>query len=247
MRFAILLLVAGLCLASAALLSLREPPGPPLPDFAQWPAGEPRKERFFAFLRPLLQAENARLLGQRQRLEVIAARTDPPTGQDARWLRDLAKTYDLAGAGLDHQALITELLLRVDAVPASLGLAQAAKESGWGTSRFARNGNALFGQRCFEAGCGLVPENRRPGLGHEVRDFPSPQAAVASYLRNLNSHRDYEGLRRLRAQLRARGAPATGFLLARTLGSYSERGDDYVQEIRQLIRFNDLGPVESHD
>lgn len=247
MRFAAMLLIAGLCLASAALLPLREPPEPPLPDFSQWPAGEPRKDRFFAFLRPLLQAENARVLTQRQRLEAIAARTAPPSRRDARWLRDLAAEYDLAGADLEERALLAELLLRVDLVPTSLGLAQAAKESGWGTSRFARHGNALFGQRCFEAGCGLVPENRRPGLGHEVRDFPSPREAVASYLRNLNTHRDYEGLRRLRAQLRARGAPVTGFLLARTLDTYSERGDDYIEEIRQMIRFNELGPVESHD
>jgi len=247
MRFAALLVVSGLCLAGAALLSLREPPPAPLPDFSQWPAGEARKEQFFAFLRPLLDAENARILAQRQRLDTIAAQAQTPSRRQARWLRGLAAEYDLAGADLDEQALLAELLLRVDAVPASLGLAQAAKESGWGTSRFAREGNALFGQRCFETGCGLVPEHRRPGLGHEVRGFPSPRAAVASYLRNLNTHRDYQGLRRLRAELRSREAQATGFLLARTLDAYSERGDDYVREIRQMIRFNELGPVEPHD
>jgi len=247
MRFAVLLLVAVLSLGAAALLAVREPPAAPLPDFTQWPAGEARKAQFFAFLRPLLEAENARVLTQRRRLEAIAAQAGPPGRRDARWLRDLAEEYDLATAALEARAMLAELLLRVDAVPVSLGLAQAAKESGWGTSRFAREGNALFGQRCFEAGCGLVPEHRRAGLGHEVRGFPSPQAAVASYVRNLNTHRDYDGLRRLRAELRAGGRRVTGFVLARTLGTYSERGDAYVQEIRQMIRFNALGPVEGHE
>jgi Bax protein len=128
----------------------------------------------------------------------------------------------------------------VDAVPVSLALAQAAKESGWGTSRFAREGYALFGERCFETGCGMVPRARRKGLSHEVTRFDSPREAVASYVRNLNTHPDYAEFRQLRAKLRQAPSPHPGIDLAGSLTSYSERREAYVREIREMIRFNGL-------
>jgi Bax protein len=224
-----------------------------LPDFSRWPAGEPRKTAFFGYLAPLLEAENARVLAQRARLERIARRaTDRPPGWiDRLRLQRLAAEYQVdaaAGAAADSggtapKALIDELLLRVDAVPVSLGLAQAAKESGWGTSRFAVAGNALFGERCFRPGCGVVPHARRLGYRHEVRNFDSPAAAVAAYVWNLNTHVDYQALRERRAALRAAGQPVSGFDLALGLTSYSERGEPYVRDIRALIRSNELDPV----
>ena len=247
-RFAGLLLIAGACLSLAGALAYRADQSAPepvaLPDFSQWPAGKERKARFFAFLRPLLEAENARIRDERLRLEALAAQL--PAGlsrRDRAWLGDLARAYDLDPAIRGPAAQIEALLPRVDTVPISLGLVQAAKESAWGTSRFAVEGNALFGQRCFEAGCGLVPERRRPGLTHEVRHFDSPAAAVASYLRNLNPHRDYRNFRRLRAELRARGERVTGHRLAGAIARYSERREAYIEEIRQMIHFNGLGPV----
>jgi Bax protein len=248
-RFAGLLLLAAASIALAGVLANRvEDAGPEpvtLPDFTQWPAGRTRKAEFFAFLRPLLEAENARIRAQRDRLERLAARAPEDLDRsDRAWLRDLAREYHLEPAVDTPADQIEALRLRVDTVPVSLGLAQAAKESAWGTSRFAVEGNALFGQRCFEAGCGLVPERRRQGLSHEVRHFDSPATAVASYLRNLNTHRDYQTLRRLRAELRARGERVTGHRLAGTIARYSERRDAYIQEIRQMIHFNGLGPVD---
>lgn len=247
-RFWLPLLIAALALALAGHLASRRIETPEaLPDFSQWPAGEVRKQEFFAYLRPLLEAENARVLAERTRLQQIAAQLPDrrPGQRDRRWLDALAREYGLDRSALPLPRLIVELLRRVDTVPVSLGLAQAAKESGWGTSRFAAEGNALFGQRCFEAGCGLVPEARRAGLRHEVRSFRSPAASVASYVRNLNSHPDYERFRRLRAELRDGGKPVTGFALAPALHAYSERREDYIREVRQMIRFNDLGPVET--
>lgn len=186
-------------------------------------------------------------MAQRQRLLIIADTADDGVGFfDGRWLDALGREYALDPAAMSTRELVNELLARVDRVPVSLGLAQAAKESGWGTSRFAAAGNALFGQRCFQAGCGMVPGARVAGARHEVRTFPSAADAAAGYVRNLNTHPDYRALRALRARLREAGRPVTGYALARTLAGYSERGDDYIQEIRQMIRINDLGPV-THD
>jgi Bax protein len=235
------LLVSAACLGSA--YAWHRYTFSALPDFSGWPAGEARKAQFVGFLRPLLEAENRRVLAERERLTTLAAELTqrPPGWLERRWLLKLADAYRVDVADRKPTALLDELLLRVDAVPASLGLAQAAKESGWGTSRFALAGNSLFGERCFRAGCGVVPEARRPGLRHEVRAFTTPRAAVASYIRNLNTHPDYQALRERRAALRAAGSPITGLALATELLSYSERGETYVDEVRTLIRSNDLG------
>mgnify|MGYP002064425563 CR=1 FL=1 len=107
----------------------------------------------------------------------------------------------------DETALLAELRRRVDTVPIRLALAQAAKESGWGTSRFARKGNNFFGQWCYDEGCGLVPRARGEGRSHEVRAFDSPGDSVASYLRNINTHHGYRELRHARAGLRAAALP----------------------------------------
>lgn len=213
-----------------------------LPDFKQWPAGPDRKRQFFAFMRPLLEAENARVLADRQRLQRIAQHADTADlgWLDRRRLAGLAEIYRIEDPGLTGQALVDELLLRVDAVPVSLGLAQAAKESAWGTSRFAREGFNLYGQRCFDRGCGMIPKARKRGLKHELVRFETPAQGVASYLRNLNTHPSYAGFRQLRARLRNAGKPVLGARLAEQLVTYSERGHSYIRDIKQMIRVNGL-------
>lgn len=213
--------------------------GDRVPDFREYEAGAERKERFFAFLRPIIEQQNERVLEDRGRLEQLAAEGDPGW-LDRRWLHGLAEDYGLDPEEYEDDTLITALLRRVDAVPVSLALAQAAKESGWGTSRFARKGNNFFGQWCYEPGCGLVPRARGAGRSHEVRAFDSPRDSVASYLRNINTHPGYRELRRARAGLRAAGRPLSGLVLAEQLHRYSERGQPYVEEIKGLIRYNDL-------
>ena len=123
-------------------------------------------------------------------------------------------------------------------------LTQAAMESAWGTSRFAREGNNLFGQWCYQPGCGIVPKRRREGQVHEVASFDVVDAAVASYLRNINSHRAYADLRAARADLRAANQPVTGNAMANHLLRYSERGLDYVEEIQSMIRVNKLAVLD---
>jgi Bax protein len=227
---------AAVLVIVAAVLALRPEP---VPDFRDWKAGAERKERFFEFMRPLIREENARILEQRERLRSLAA-AEEVGWFDRRWLQGLAEDYGLDPEELETDALIERLLRRVDVVPVSLALAQAAKESGWGTSRFAREGNNLFGQWCYEPGCGLVPRARGEGRSHEVRVFDSPRASVASYLRNINTHRGYRELRQARARMRAADRPLSGLALAEQLHRYSERGQAYVEEIKGLIRYNRL-------
>jgi Bax protein len=139
--------------------------------------------------------------------------------------------------------VIPLLRRRIDVVPRSLILIQAAKESGWGTSRFALQGNNLFGQRCYASGCGLEPAGV-DDPNFNVATFGSIDESVASYVRNLNTHPQYLEFRRKREALRAEQRRLSGVVLADSLDDYSERGGDYVEEIKTMIVDNDL---EQHD
>ena len=119
-----------------------------------------------------------------------------------------------------------------------LALVQAATESGWGRSRFALEGNNLFGHWCYEPGCGLVPARRNQGAAHEVAAFDSISESVSRYLHNLNTHAAYAPLRAIRARLRQQDEPPTAMALADGLVLYSERRDEYVDEIKSVIRVN---------
>ncbi len=217
------------------------------PDFAAYPAGEARKAAFFDYLGPLVDEENARWMRERERLLALRAAliAGRPIGKrDRIWLEAQSALF-----GVDrHESLpdqISALLLHVGRVPRSLALAQAAKESAWGTSRFATDGYNYFGQRCYDKGCGLIPESRGKGAKFEVRRFDSPRESVASYLMNINSHPEYEGFRAYRARQRAAGNPLRGIPAAEHLSQYSERRQAYVDEIQSLIHFNDLqSPIQ---
>jgi len=191
--------------------------------------------------------EIAKGFGFRNEVEaMIAARNieDGVAGEDESAdqaaLSEDAERILAAGEVLSHYELVKELVRRVDVIPTSLVLAQAANESGWGTSRFAREGNNIFGQWCFDEGCGLVPNRRGEDASHEVRAFASVDAAVRAYFRNLNTHPSYEDLRTLRASMRMQGLKLNSMVLARGLTRYSERGMDYVEELQDMIRINEL-------
>lgn len=223
--------------AAAVAASLLTPES--MPDFASYEAGPERKSRFFAFVRPLVEAENDRVLTERHHLVTLADQTRHGW-LDRLWLGRLARQYRVDPDEHETDSLIEVLLLRVDAVPVSLALAQAAKESGWGTSRFAQEGYNLFGEWCYLPGCGLVPRRRDEGRRHRVERFASPEQSAASYVENINTHERYEGFREERARLRAAGRPLSGVHLAETLGHYSERRGDYVREVKRMILVNDL-------
>lgn len=190
-----------------------------------------KKQVFLRVMLPLVLVVNEGIAADRRRLEAMATNRE---GVDEGWLAALAGRYGVEPA--PPAALLPALLRRVDVVPPSLALAQAAEESGWGTSRFVREANNLFGH--VGGDDGVVPEGDRDGP--RMAAFASLHEAVRAYVHNLNTHPAYENLRRIRAGARARGASPDGHSLAGALTAYSERGPAYVDAIRAIIRNNGL-------
>ncbi len=198
-----------------------------------------RKRVFVKTVLPLILKANAEIRGRRQRLRELIARADGGLSglslQSRSWLTKLARQYKLEE--VDFEAL----LRRVDEVPVSLALAQAAIESGWGRSRFAHQGNALFGQWTWDTSKGLEPADPQADKQpYAVRSFDRLGRSVAAYMRNLNTHPAYKSFRQRRAALRKAGKPLDGLALAGTLTRYSQRGEAYVAEVRGTIRANDF-------
>ena len=208
-----------------------------------------KKRLFFRFLAPILLRINELILEDRVRAKDLTERLaqgQSVTADDQAWLTKLAVKYKVlesTSARLDSDAF-AELLLRVDVVPPSLSLAQAASESGWGTSRFAAEGNSLFGQWTW--GKGLKPaEQRTSALGdYRVAAFDSTAQAAYSYALNLNTERSYGDLRLKRAELRRQSLRIPGTVLAETLLHYSERGQAYVDDLKAFIRENRLDDAD---
>lgn len=214
----------------------------PLPVFEHADVAE-KKQAFFSYLSPAIEAVRAEISSQRADLLTMQKRLQ---GGELGWwqtiqLKNLADAYELNHEDFDtSRDLADRLVRRIDTVPVSLALVQAAKESGWGSSRFAREGNNLFGQHCYVKGCGQMPMDRASGRKHEVADFDTVEAAVRAYMHNLNTHERYQEFRKLRASLRNADKPLTGTTLAQGLIAYSERGHVYIDEIQALIRNNNL-------
>ena len=162
-----------------------------------------------------------------------------------RTVQQLAKKYKVKDFNIQEHSSWNRLLARLDIIPASLALAQGAKESLWGTSRFARYGYNYYGQRCFSRGCGIVPK-KRGGRRFEVTTFSSPRQGINSYIHNLNTHFAYDSLRKIRSRQRAKGHKITGLALANALGQYSERGSAYIKDLKSLIRYNKLAKYDVH-
>lgn len=211
---------------------------------------ERKKSAFESILLPLVLRANERIILERthimhlqdkmKRIENIGAR-------DHNWLKSICKRYRLTvPEGKPTDSLFENLLARVDVVPASLALGQAAIESGWGTSYFAQKGNALFGEWVWdESAPGIVPKRREDGKTHRIRAFRYLFDSVDSYMLNLNRNSAYRDLRARRLALRQQGLPITGADLAPTLLKYSERGQDYVDDLLGLMRFNEYFRFDS--
>lgn len=213
-----------------------------LPDMRSVKDVHTKKEMFFSFLLPLVEQENDRLHTVRQRLIFIQdhMRWHRPLNEDDQvWLALVSQEFKLELDNPSHPDFWRGLLMRVDEVPENLVLVQAANESAWGTSRFAREGNNLFGQWCFYPDCGLVPRNRPDGATYQVAQFSSVGESVRSYMHNLNTGRSYVLLRDVRARMRDENQEPDASEMAAGLISYSERGLAYVEEIRSMIRHND--------
>lgn len=211
-------------------------------DMPEIPEAAARKKFFLSIALPLILEANQRVAAQRELLMRVSRILDsggPMPVVLQIWLSRLADEYKT------EPGRIHDLLVRVDTIPVSLALAQAANESGWGTSRFALEGNAIFGQWTTAGGTGLVPRDRDEGKTYKVRSFDRLIDSAHAYLRNLNTHRAYRKFRAMRAGMRKAGKPLDGRALAGTLLSYSELGKEYVDLIRAMMRVNRLASLDS--
>ena len=192
---------------------------------------EKRKNVFIMMMLPLVLHTNELILETRTKLLalLLAKRSGKTlTVEDHRFLESVASKYGLGPSNIE------KLIKRVDIIPPSLALAQSAEESGWGTSRFAREGNALFGQRTWNSATGLVPQKREEGKTFKVRAFDHLLDGVQAYAHNLNVNLFYKEFREKRAEMRVSGSGTIeGIKLARTLSRYSERGSEYIKTIQK--------------
>ena len=217
--------------------------GEPVANFflARFPEGigeleniEQRKKIFIQILLPIILSENEKIIEDRRKLTIIMNRKS--FTKDAAWLDEKFQQYKVK----DNN--VKELLIRMDIIPPSIAIAQAAYESGWGTSRFAIEGNALFGQWGWKEKKGMVPENRTEDERHEVSKFNQIRYAVSAYKNNLNTHAFYDEFRKERAHQRKGRLTGSisGLKLINYLGKYSVRGDDYVLGLKKIIEQNSL-------
>ena len=209
---------------------------------------ENKKRLFFRGLAPLILRANELITNDRTRLERIRSsfiQSSSISEDDHGWIEKLAKLYKVEiGEGKITAAALNELWTKVDIVPISLALAQAAEESGWGTSRFAAQGNAVYGQWTWGKDA-MVPEQQRKELGnYGIASFETLQQSICAYMLNLNTHNAYASLRTKRAELRTKDQKITGHILAGQLTKYSERGEEYVKGLRSLMDYNLLSPAD---
>ena len=223
--FLLLMLFTMSSLVSSASLSSFKP------SFDSIESTIVRKEVFFNYLLPAIHKKNAEILELRNAISNDALSN--------KQLNDLANKYRIK-TSISKE----ELLKVIDILPPSLVLAQAANESNWGRSRFAKEYNNYFGIWCFSKGCGVVPKKREENATHEVARFNSLEDCINYYVLNINRSYAYEDLRQIRKNQRENLEAITGIVLAEGLGNYAFPGDEYIDSIKSLINFNQL---ERHD
>ena len=212
--------------------------------FSSWPndflninSVNKRKKLFINTLLPIIFVENRKILEDRKRIldwwnqsggEAVSREFWP------NWLFEVSEKYNYT------ESSIGRLLIRVDIVPISLALSQAAIESGWGSSRYMNEGNAIFGQYTYDSKNGIKPRERANGKKFFVKRFATLSESVRSYLKNINTHQAYEDFRQERRKLRMNGDSLSGNVLANYLENYSERNQAYVDDLKLLIETNNF-------
>jgi len=191
-----------------------------------------KRELFIKIVLPLILDENEKISNDRKKLFKIINKSFNTVGERV-WLKRRFKEYKI-----DDQDL-SKLKMRMDIIPVSLALAQAANESGWGTSRFALEGNALFGQWTWSKK-GISPSKKDKNKNHKVLQFQVLKASVRAYKNNLNTHNAYKEFRETRATLKEEGKNVTGLDLAKYIKSYAAIGEKYVVLIEDIIKINSL-------
>ena len=195
-----------------------------------------KKETFLKILLPLIVAENEKIKKDKKYLLKILKKNN--NSENQKWINKKYRDYKVSKKN------INELLEKMDVIPISIALAQAAKESGWGTSRFALEGNAIFGQWTWK-GDGIEPLEKSGNANHKILKFPLLRASVKAYITNLNTHNGYKDFRKKRFELRKLNKPLVGKELIDELDNYAQTGKEYTKVLRQIIEQNDLDEFET--
>ena len=194
-----------------------------------------KKETFLQILLPLVVAENEKIRNDKKNLLKILKENQ--SKKKTNWINKKYKEYRVSDKNID------ELMTRMDIIPTSIALAQAAKESGWGTSRFALEGNAIFGQWTWN-GIGMAPLDKDKNENHKILKFPLLRASVKAYITNLNTHSGYKGFRKKRLELRSNNKSLSGLDLIHELENYAQTGKEYTKVLEKIIKQNDLDEFE---
>ena len=206
-------------------------------DFMEIKSVNERKKLFINTLLPIIYSENLKILEDRKK---ILDWWNESQGENfsrdfwPSWLFELSEKYETSDSNLGN------LLMKVDVIPISMALAQAAIESGWGTSRYLREGNAIYGQYTFEKDKGIRPERRESNEKFFIKKFSNLSESTRSYFKNINTHRAYVDFREERKKLRMNGVKLSGVKLVKFLTSYSERRDEYVKDVENIIQSNNF-------
>lgn len=192
-----------------------------------------RKKLFIRVVLPLIILENDKILADREFLNQLS-REKSINNEEQIWLTKKFKEYKVTNKKIE------KLFLKMDVIPVSIALAQAAYESGWGTSRFAMEGNSLYGARTWKKGKGIVPNERDEGQKFEVAAYKIIRASISAYKKNLNTHQSYQEFRNARAKQRAEKNKINGLKLAKFLYNYSEIGFTYAERLAKIIKQNSL-------
>jgi Bax protein len=207
-----------------------------------------KKQEFMTTLLPYIEKENRRLITLRKRVSAMFDKLETDQAlstSEQQQVSKLAKKYRVKGDPLLDLTAREELLRKIDIIPSSLALAQAANESAWGKSRFAQQANNLFGIWTYDQDKGLKPKRREEGKNHLVRIFDDFGESVRYYMYTLNSHPAYQELRQIRQQLRVSKQVIEGPKLAAGLEKYSAKGQAYIELIQGLIEQNEWALLDT--
>ena len=201
-------------------------------DLKKIKSTQKKKDTFIKIVMPLIIDENTKILDNRKKLFKILGKQNNSRGEKV-WLKRRFEDYEIKNED------VTELKVRMDVIPVSIAIAQAAKESGWGTSRFALEGNAMFGQWTYGKD-GIAPLEREKNKDHKILKFPMLRSSVQAYKNNLNTHSGYKEFRKKRADLRRKNQNISGLELVNYLHNYAATGKEYTDILKKIINQNSL-------
>ncbi len=209
-----------------------------LPEFSSSLTYDERIQSFFDFLHPIIKAENSSILYDRTKLIQLIAKSEKGNLKikDINWINEKAQYYKLQNFSHKHQNDLSFLLTRIDVIPELMVMSQAAIESAYGTSGFAKRANNLFGMRTLSPDNGIIPKRRPKGAHFFIAKYDTVNKSIQCYLRNLNTHKAYNDLRETREDFHKNNKPIDAYMLANGLTKYSSEGNVYVQKIRRTMK-----------